>query len=165
MEPQADSPAATETATAPAPAVEASAPAAAAPQKVGFFAKVLGLESELNDLRSRLSAEESAHALTRASLATAQARVAEFEAIEKQLDADLATARADAEAAKSAAAPETIQKQVAAEVVDVVSSLGIAEEKLAPVQSDPPAKGEEFSSLKGRDRAAAAFNAQFAAPV
>lgn len=161
MDPITDSPAAPDTATAPAPAVEASAPAAA-PQKVGFFAKVLGLETELNDLRSRLSAEESAHALTRATLATAQARVNEFEAIEKQLDADLANARAEAEAAKSAAAPESIQKQVAATVVDVVSGLGIAEEKLAPVQSDPPAKGEEFASLKGRERAAAAFNAQFA---
>lgn len=162
MDPITDSPAAPESATAPAPAVEASAPAAAAPQKVGFFAKVLGLETELNDLRSRLSAEESAHAVTRAALVTAQARVAEFETIESQLDADLATARAEAEQAKSAAAPAAIEKQVSEKVVDVVSSLGVSEEALAPVSSEPAAKGQEFANLSGRERAAAAFNAQFA---
>lgn len=162
MDPITDSPAAPESATAPAPAVEASAPAAAAPQKVGFFAKVLGLETEINDLRSRLSAEESAHTVTRAALATAQARVAEFETIESQLDADLATARADAEKAKAAAAPEAIEKAVSEKVVDVVSALGVTEDQLAPVQSEPAAKGQEFAHLTGRERAAAAFKAEFA---
>ena len=152
------------TATAPAPAVEASHEA---PRKVGFFAKILGLESRIGEIQGHLATEQAAHAATRGELVTAQARIAEFEALEASLDADLASARAEATAATAAAqiattAAATVPQQVAAGVADAVASLGVPEATLAPVTAELPAKGTENAHLTGRERAAAAFNAQFA---
>lgn len=144
-------------ATAPAAAVEAS-PAAETP-RVGFLARLVGAESTIMDLQSRLETQSAAHAATSAALATAQARIAEFEALEAQLEAQAATATAAAAAATAVAA--SVPAQVAAAVADVVATLGVDESTLAPIQSEPPAKGQEFSHLKGLERAAAAINARY----
>jgi len=155
-------------ATAPETSVAASAPATdPAPKKLGFLASLTGAQSRIDELQNALKAEKDAHASTQEKLATAQGRVAEFEAMEKQLEeqakaveaAEKAKVEAETEAAKVVA--EAPQK-VAAQVADVVSTLGVSEEKLVRVSDQPAAKGQEFAHLKGRERAAAAFAAQFA---
>lgn len=155
-------------ATAPEISVAASAPATdPAPKKLGFFASLTGAQSQIDELRNALKEEKDAHAITQAALATAQGRVAEFEEMEAKLEAQAkavdAAEKAKIKAEKKAAqvVAEAPQK-VAAQVADVVSTLGVSEEKLVPVSETPAAKGQEFSHLKGRERAAAAFAAQFA---
>lgn len=150
-------PAAETIATAPAPAVVASP---AAPQKVGFLARMVGAEDTIRDLESRLSAEQATTSTLRTELAQAKSRVAEFEALESRLEVDLAAAQAAAATAQAAAA--SVPQQVAAGVADVVATLGVPEDTLAAVSAEPPKKSEEFAHLKGRDRAAAAFSSQFA---
>jgi hypothetical protein len=72
----------------------------------------------------------------------------------------------ETEAAQARTAIETaaaaVPQQVASQVAAVVESLGVPEARLPAQQANPPAKGEEFSHLKGLERAAAAINAQFA---
>jgi peptidoglycan hydrolase CwlO-like protein len=151
------------TATAPETPVAAS-PAIEAPKKKGFLGNLLGANTRAEELETQLVAEQAAHAQTQAALEEANGRIAEFEALEAQLEQQAAAAEkatTDAQAAQANAEAE-IPKQVSAKVIDIVSGLGIEEEKLAPVLDTPAAKGEEFSHLKGRDRAAAAFTAQFA---
>lgn len=167
MDPQTDPSTVIDTAsaTAPAPTVAANAPATdAPPAKKGFLASLLGSQGRLADLESQLVAEQTAHATTREQLTAAQGRVAEFEAMETRLEQEAAAAVSAAQEATTAAAQAAaeVPQTVAAQVRDVVAGLGVAEEKLAPVQETLPEKSEEFSHLKGRDRAAAAFNAQFA---
>lgn len=153
-------PAIVETATAPASVVEASPASDAAPvARVGFLARLVGAESTITDLQSRLASESAAHAATSAALVSAQARIAEFEALEAQLEAQATAATAEATAAQAAAA--SVPQQVAAQVLSVVESLGVQESTLVAVQPEPP-KGQDFAHLKGLDRAAAAINAKFA---
>jgi hypothetical protein len=159
-------------ATAPAPAVAASGDPA--PQKKpGFLASLLGDAREVERLNAALATSEAAHAATRAQLATALDRVAAFEEMEARLEAQAtareqaaatATAEAAAATAAAAAAREAIPVAVAAGVRDTVAALGVAEESLPAAQTAPdkPGTGGEFAHLKGRERAAAAFNAQFA---
>ena len=146
-----------DTESAPAtPAVVAPAPEAAA-RKVGFLARIMGAQDSMQDLENRLQAESAAHAATQQQLATAHARIAEFEALEARLEQEATAARAEAATAQAAVA--SVPQQVAAQVAAVVETLGVTEAALPAVQADPP-KGD-FSHLTGRDRAAAAFNAQF----
>lgn len=160
-------------ATAPAPAVAASGEQPAPQKKPGFLASLLGDAREVERLSAALATEEAAHADTRAQLATALDRVAAFEEMEARLEAQAtareqaaATATAEAAAATAAAATarEAIPAAVAAGVRDTVAALGVAEESLPAAQTAPdkPGHGGEFAHLKGRERAAAAFNAQFA---
>jgi transcriptional regulator with XRE-family HTH domain len=79
------------------------------------------------------------------------------EALEARLEQEATAARAEAATAQAAVA--SVPQQVAAQVAAVVETLGVTEAALPAVQADPP-KGD-FSHLTGRDRAAAAFNAQF----
>lgn len=155
-------------ATAPEISVAASTPATdPAPKKLGFLASLTGAQSRIDELQNALKAEKDAHAITQATLATAQGRVAEFEAMEKQLEAQATAldesqkAKVEAEATAAQVVAEAPQK-VAAQVADVLSTLGVSEEKLVRVSDTPAAKGQEFAHLKGRERAAAAFAAQFA---
>jgi hypothetical protein len=153
-------------ATAPETTPVSVAASAPAERKTGFLARILGSESRIADLESAVAAEQAAHAQTREALATATARLAEFEALEAQLEAQATAAReqaaaSEAAAATAAATAQAVPLQVAAAVRDVVASLGVQEDTLAPVSSEPAAHGEEFAHLTGRARAAAAFNAQF----
>jgi hypothetical protein len=113
---------AAENATAPAPAVEASTEST---RKPGFLARLLGNESRLSEVESTLATEQAAHAATRTERDALQARVAEFEALEAQLEA---------EANAAAAAAAQVPQQVAAGVADVVAALGIPEATL-PAQA------------------------------
>ena len=155
MEQPNDAPTASQ-ATAPAPAVEASQEN---PRKTGFLASLLGNGARIAELENELNAERAAHATTRTELATAQGRIAEFEALEAQLEQEAAAAQAAATQAQAAAAE--VPHRVAAQVAAVVETLGVPESALPAQQATPPAKGEEFAHLKGLDRAAAAINAKF----
>lgn len=148
---------AAETATAPAAAVEASTESN---RKPGFLARLLGNENRLAEVEQTLAAEQAAHAETRTALESAQARVAEFEALEARLEAMETEAAAARTAAETAAA--TVPQQVASQVAAVVESLGVPETALPAQQATPPAKGEDFAHLKGLERVAAAINAKFA---
>lgn len=127
--------------------------------KKGFLSSLFGANERAAELANQLAAEQSAHAATRQELTAAQSRIAEFEAMEQRLEQEAQQAAAATEQAATAAAQ--VPAQVASQVADVVATLGVPEEALAPVQTEPAAKGQEFASLTGRARAAAAFNAQF----
>lgn len=131
--------------------------------KKGFLSSLFGANERAAGLANQLAAEQSAHAATRQELTAAQSRIAEFEAMEQRLEqeAQQAAAAANQAAEQAAAAAAQVPAQVASQVADVVATLGVPEEALAPVQTEPAAKGQEFASLTGRARAAAAFNAQF----
>lgn len=154
-------------ATAPAPAVDASAAPAATPQKKpGFLASLLGDAKEVERLSAELAAEQTAHATTRAELAQALDRIAGYEEMEARLEQQVKAREAAAAEAKAKAdeAAAAIPAQVASGVRDTVAALGVEEEALpaAAAIPDKPGTGGEFAHLKGRDRAAAVFNAQFA---
>jgi len=162
-----DAPQAAATATAPeatAPVVASEPAATEGNRKTGFLASLFGKDDAIRNLESQLASEQQAHAATLASLADAQGRIIEFEAMEARLEKEVAAAAQTAQQATAAAttAAENVPQQVAAQVRDVVAGLGVEEEKLVAVQTEPAAKGDEFSHLKGRDRTAAAFAAQFA---
>ena len=158
-------------ANAPLVPVVGAAAVASPPQKsLGFLARLTGAAA-------RVVALESENATLVSALASANEQLAGYQAIEADLEAAeaaaassaatvvTATAAAAASAASAAAVVEAVPAQVAAQVADVVASLGVAPEVLPGVQTAPPAAGKagEFSHLKGRERAVAAFNAQLAA--
>lgn len=159
-------PAAPETESSPAPAPEEAPPAApasvaatpvAASSRAGvlsaFVARVTGHESEANALRQQITERDSRISQLESANRELRSKVDSYASLEKELE----TALQQAEAAKD------VPRQVASGVQDVVSGLGV-EETALPQSADLPAKGSagEFAHLKGRERAAAAFNAQLA---
>ena len=159
------------------------------PKKPGFLARLIKGDADKQAAagsdETELQAERAAHEATKQKLADAEARVAEFEGLESQAeekltaklkaaddakaeadrakaDAEKAKAKADAEKAKADADAEKakVPDQVAVGVRDHLASLGVDPEKLPGVSNQ---QGKtEFDGLKGRERAAAAFGAQFA---
>ena len=148
-------------ANAPESAAPAAPVAASAPEKKGFLASLLGSNEALTKAESALAAEKQAHAATLAKLQSAEGRIAEFDALEKQLESEMKAAAATT--AEATAKAEAVPQQAAAKVIDIVQGLGVTETNLPTAETEMPAKGQEFAQLKGRERAAAAFNAQFAA--
>lgn len=162
---------ATDAATSATPA-EAAKPAA----KVGFLARLAGAGDSIAQLEAALESEKTAHASTRSELEKVTAELQAYKDLEAQLEADAAKAQEEAAAAKAAAdkaaaeaaeaaanATAEIPQKVAAGVTDALAALGVPEESLPEAKEDPPGPGQagEFAHLKGRERAAAAFTAQF----
>lgn len=175
-------------ATAPeAPAAEAASatPEKPAAKRLGFFARHAAKDETIARLEGEVTEKDATIAALQADLESAQNRIAEFEALEAEFEAaekeaQAAAQKAQAEAAAAAAQAEAAQTEaaeakakaeselpgkVAAGVTDAVASLGVPEGDLPEAKEDPPGPGQagEFAHLKGRDRAVAAFNAQFGA--
>lgn len=160
-------PAAPEETPSPAPAPEETAPAApassaatpvAASSRAGvlssFMARFKGHESEMSALRQQITERDTRISQLESANRELSSKVASYASLEKELE----TALQQAEAAKD------VPRQIATGVQDVVSGLGV-EETVLPQSADLPPKGSagEFAHLKGRERAAAAFNAQLTA--
>jgi len=147
-------------ATAPANA----APASDAPQrKPGFFARLTGEAARAIALESECQTLRTTNAALTADLATVRAELTSYQQMESQLEAaENARVAALATASAATTAAAAVPQQVAAGVVDAMASLGVESAALPPIQAAPPAAGQgsEFGQLTGRERAAAAFNAQ-----
>lgn len=166
-------------------APEASAPveatgttetsAAEKPKKLGILARLRqgdALAERVTQLEAQLETVTAERDAARADLAALeeleenfaaeQAAAAEAKAKAEAEQKAAAEAKAKLEADAAVAAEEAKQK-VAAEVADTVAALGVEESALPQAKDDPPGPGQagEFAHLKGRDRAVAAFNAQF----
>lgn len=142
--------------SAPAAPAAAAAPAAEAPpaKKTGFLASLVGGGNKIAELQSAIEERDS-------KIIDLQSRVAEYEKNEQLLEAQMQAA--EKATTEAVAAKEEVPKTVAAKVVDTVESLGLDPEQLPASESKPPGpdKSGEFSHLKGREKVAAAFAAQF----
>lgn len=161
------------------PAEQAPAAAEDKPKKLGFFARlrqsddrIAALEGEVGQLRATVETVTAERDAARSELEDYKALEADFEAAEKEAAEKAAKAEADAAAAAeaqakaeaaAAAAAESLPAKVAEGVTDAVASLGVPEGELPAAKEDPPGPGQagEFAHLSGRERAAAAINAQF----
>lgn len=170
-------------ATAAVDATGTPEPAAAEPKKLGFFARLRQSDDTIASLQTANAEQAATISDLRSQLEAAEKRIAEFEALEAEFEAaekQAAEAKAKAEAdaaaataaaaeakakAEAAAAEATAQipAKVAQGVTDAMAALGVEETALPEAKEDPPGPGRagEFAHLKGRDRAVAAFNAQF----
>lgn len=157
-------PATPEETPSPAPAPEETAPAApassaatpvVASNRVGvlsaFFARATGIDGEVNALRQQITERDVRIQQLESANRELRSKVDSYASLEKELET----------AMQQAAAAQDVPRQIATAVQDVVSGLGV-EETVLPQSADLPPKGSagEFAHLKGRERAAAAFNAQ-----
>lgn len=134
----AAAPEAPQAAAAPVEAPAATAPAAesAAPApKTGFLARLVGADGVIQDLQSKLTAETAAHTATKADLATAHSRIAEYEKLENQLEEQVNAAKKNNEA--------VVNQKVAGHL----QALGIPEEK-APSQTAADQGGAQVKTRK-----------------